>query len=41
MSDPNPDDPLVPEIAELLRSNKKLHDTNATEWTSLYASGAQ
>ena len=39
MSDPNPDDPLVPEIADLLKTNKKLHDTNALQWTQQYASG--
>ena len=39
MSDPNPDDPLVPEIAELLRTNKKLHDANALQWTQQFASG--
>jgi ubiquitin-conjugating enzyme E2 D len=39
MDDANPDDPLVPEIANLLRKNKKLHDENASEWTLKYASG--
>jgi ubiquitin-conjugating enzyme E2 D len=39
MSDPNPDDPLVPEIADLLKSNRKLHDKNALEWTQNYACG--
>ena len=32
LTDPNPDDPLVPEIAEKLRSNKEEHDTTAREW---------
>jgi len=40
MDDPNPKDPLVPEIANLLTSNKILHDANAREWTLKYASGA-
>ena len=39
MSDPNPDDPLVPEIAEMLKTNKKLHDANALQWTQQFASG--
>jgi len=30
---PNPNDPLVPEIADLLRSNKAEHDRIAAEWT--------
>lgn len=37
LSDPNPDDPLVPEIAELLKSNKDIHDANAREFTQKYA----
>ena len=37
LSDPNPDDPLVPEIAKLLKTNKSLHDQNAREWTRKYA----
>lgn len=37
MSDPNPDDPLVPEIAELLLKNKDIHDANAREYTIKYA----
>ena len=40
MSDPNPDDPLVPEIAEMLKTNKKLHNANALQWTQQFASGA-
>ncbi len=38
MDDPNPNDPLVSEIADLLRKNKPLHDENAREWTIKYAS---
>ena len=37
MDDPNPNDPLVSEIAELLRKNKPLHDENARSWTLKYA----
>jgi len=37
MDDPNPNDPLVSEIAELLKTNKERHDANAREWTIRYA----
>ena len=37
MSDPNPDDPLVPEIAKLFKKNKDIHDANAREITLKYA----
>jgi len=37
MSDPNPDDPLVPEIAQLLMKNKDVHDANAREMTIKHA----
>ena len=37
MDDPNPDDPLVIDIADLLCKNKKVHDANAREWTLRYA----
>ena len=40
MDDPNPNDPLVPEIAELLRKNKPLHDETARLWTMNYADGS-
>ena len=33
LTDPNPDDPLVPEIANLLKSNAAQHDQTAREWT--------
>jgi len=36
-SDPNPDDPLVPEIAKLYKTSRKQHDANALEWTRKYA----
>tara|TARA_Y200000002_G_C22684255_1_gene665345 strand:+ start:3636 stop:4079 length:444 start_codon:yes stop_codon:yes gene_type:complete len=37
LTDPNPDDPLVPDIARLLKDNKEEHDKNAKNWTTLYA----
>ena len=37
LAEPNPDDPLVPEIAELLRHNKDIHDLNAREYTFKHA----
>ena len=37
LTDANPDDPLVPEIADLLRKSKSVHDANAREWTQKYA----
>lgn len=37
LNEPNPNDPLVPSIAELYRMNKEVHDANAREYTFLYA----
>ena len=37
MTDANPDDPLVPEIAHLYKTNREKHDGHAKEWTSKYA----
>jgi ubiquitin-conjugating enzyme E2 D len=37
LTDPNPDDPLVPEIAQALKSNRTTHDATAREWTAKYA----
>ena len=37
LSDPNPDDPLVPEIARIYRTDKVKHDKIAKEWTKIYA----
>ena len=37
LTDPNPDDPLVPEIAQLLKNNVTQHNATAREWTSKYA----
>lgn len=38
LTDPNADDPLVPEIAQMLKQNKVKHDSVAREWTLKYAS---
>lgn len=38
LSEPNPSDPLMHEIADLYRQNKELHDANAREYTLKYAS---
>ena len=38
LAEPNPNDPLVPEIAELLKNNKEIHDLNAREFTLKHAS---
>eukprot|EP01036_Dinobryon_divergens_P029982 gene29982-39160_t len=37
LTDPNPDDPLVPEIAQKLKTNRVEHDKTAREWTAKYA----
>jgi ubiquitin-conjugating enzyme E2 D/E len=37
MADPNPKDPLVPDIAELFMNHKEIHDANASEYTLKYA----
>lgn len=37
MSDPNPDDPLVPEVAKLYKTERDKHDNTAKEWTRKYA----
>ena len=37
LDEPNPNDPLVPEIADLLINNKSLHDENARAYTMKYA----
>jgi len=37
MDDPNPDDPLVAEIANLYKVNKYRHDEIATAYTAKYA----
>ena len=37
-TDPNPEDPLVPTIANLLKDDKEKHDHYARLWTLKYAS---
>ena len=37
LSDPNPNDPLVPDIANIYKNDKELYIKNAREWTSIYA----
>lgn len=37
MTDPNPDDPLVPDIAQLYKTNREKYDLMAKDWTSRYA----
>lgn len=38
LSDPNPNDPLVPDIANELKNNPQLYLKTAREWTLTYAS---
>jgi len=37
LTDPNPDDPLVPEIAREYKDNNAQYVKNATQWTTKYA----
>ena len=37
LTDPNPDDPLVPEIAHIYKMNRQQYDFTAREWTKKYA----
>ena len=37
LTDPNPNDPLVPEIAKQYTENRALYDSTAREWTDMYA----
>ena len=37
LTDPNPGDPLVPDIANLLKTDKTQHDATARDWTAKYA----
>ena len=36
-ADPNPDDPLVPEIARVYKSDRAKYEDTAKEWTRKYA----
>eukprot|EP00753_Platysulcus_tardus_P013458 PLAT3681.4.p2 GENE.PLAT3681.4~~PLAT3681.4.p2 ORF type:complete len:158 (+),score=39.50 PLAT3681.4:27-476(+) len=37
LTDPNPDDPLVPEIATLYKTDREAYERTAREWTRSYA----
>ncbi|KAJ2891628.1 Ubiquitin-conjugating enzyme E2 4, partial [Coemansia aciculifera] len=37
LTDPNPDDPLVPEIAPLTKTDRTRYDITAKEWTRKFA----
>ena len=37
LTDPNPDDPLMPDIANQYKTNRAEYENTAKEWTELYA----
>lgn len=37
LTDPNPDDPLVPEIASLYKKDRAAYEITARDWTNKYA----
>lgn len=37
MTEPNPDDPLSNDVADLYKNNRVEHDVRAREWTRVYA----
>ncbi|NXU61309.1 UB2D2 enzyme, partial [Horornis vulcanius] len=37
LCDPNPDDPLVPEIARIYKTDREKYNRIAREWTQKYA----
>ncbi|PAN16689.1 hypothetical protein PAHAL_3G076900 [Panicum hallii] len=39
LTDPNPDDPLVPEIAHMYKVDRSKYETTARSWTQKYAMG--
>lgn len=39
LTDANPDDPLVPEIAHLYKTDRAKYETTARSWTQKYAMG--
>ncbi|RWW32766.1 hypothetical protein GW17_00002549 [Ensete ventricosum] len=39
LTDPNPDDPLVPEIAHMYKTDKAKYEATASSWTQKYAMG--
>ena len=41
LTDPNPDDPLVPEIAHMYKTDRSKYESTARSWTQKYAMGWQ
>jgi ubiquitin-protein ligase len=39
LTDPNPDDPLVPEIAHMYKNQRPRYEETARAWTQKYAMG--
>ena len=39
LTDPNPDDPLVPQIAEMYKKDRAKYNSTARDWTTRYATG--
>ncbi|KAF2291228.1 hypothetical protein GH714_020748 [Hevea brasiliensis] len=39
LTDPNPDDPLVPEIAHMYKADRAKYEATARSWTQKYAMG--
>ena len=37
LTDPNPDDPFVPDIAKQYKTNRAAYEAEARRWTELYA----
>jgi len=37
MADPNPNDPLTPDVASVYKNNRELYIKTAKEWTIMYA----
>jgi ubiquitin-conjugating enzyme E2 D/E len=37
LTDPNPDDPLSPDVAHLYKTNRRKYEQMAQEWTLQYA----
>ncbi|RRT71878.1 hypothetical protein B296_00035014, partial [Ensete ventricosum] len=39
LTDPNPDDPLVPEVAHMYKTQSSRYEETARAWTQKYAMG--
>ena len=39
LADPNPNDPLVPEIANQIKTDPATYFNTAKDWTAIYANG--